>query len=150
MRPIQAVRTIGYDKINQLRHLLFLKDEPTTRAHMQKHAKIVNRKFDIFYRALETELGELGIASWSKAKGGYFISLNTEDGCAKRTYDLCKEAGLVLTPPGATFPYGNDPRDRNLRIAPTYPTDAELVKAVEVLICAVKLANLEKKLGFSH
>ena len=150
MRPIQAVRTIGYDKINQLRHLLFLKDEPTTRAHMQKHAKIVNRKFDIFYRALETELGELGVASWSKAKGGYFISLNTEDGCAKRTYDLCKEAGLVLTPPGATFPYGNDPRDRNLRIAPTYPTDAELVKAVEVLICAVKLANLEKKLGFLH
>ena len=148
MRPIQAVRTIGYDKINQLRHLLFLKDEPTTRAHMQKHAKIVNRKFDIFYHALEKELGGLDIAEWSKAKGGYFISLNTADGCAKRTYDLCKTAGLVLTPPGATFPYGEDPRDRNLRIAPTYPTDAELVKAVEVLICAVKLANLEKKLGF--
>lgn len=147
MRPIQAVRTIGYDKINQLRHLLFLKDEATTRAHMQKHAQIIRRKFDILYRALDQDLADTGIAQWSKARGGYFISLNTEDGCAKRTHALCKAAGLTLTPAGATFPYGIDPRDRNLRLAPTYPPDEELVKAAKILTCSIKLATLEKYLA---
>ena len=147
MKPIQAVRTIGYDKINQLRHLRFLKDEPTTRAHMQKHAAIVNRKFDILYRALEEGLGDLDIATWSKAKGGYFISLNAMDGCAKRIHALCKEAGVVLTPAGATFPYGRDPRDRNLRLAPTFPPDEELKQAAKVLVCAIKIASIDRLLG---
>ena len=147
MKPIQAVRTIGYDKINQLRHLRFLKDEPTTRAHMRKHAAIVNRKFDILYHALEEGLGDLDIATWSKAKGGYFISLNAMDGCAKRIHALCKEAGVVLTPAGATFPYGRDPRDRNLRLAPTFPPDEELKQAAKVLVCAIKIASIDRLLG---
>ena len=146
MRPIQAVRTIGYDKINQLRHLLFLKDAETTRAHMKKHAKIVLRKFRILYDVLQKELGDKGIAEWTNPRGGYFISMNTMDGCAKRTCELCQMAGVILTPAGATFPYGIDPRDRNLRLAPTYPVDEELVKAGQVLACATKLATLEKLL----
>ena len=147
MRPIQAVRTIGYDKINQLRHLLFLKDAETTRRHMQKHAAIVRRKFSVLYDVLSSELQDTGVATWTYPRGGYFVSMNTWPGCAKRTYELCKEAGVTLTPAGATYPYGIDPADSNLRLAPTYPSDEDLAMATHVLSCAVRLATLEKLLN---
>ena len=146
MRPIQGVRTIGYDKINQLRHLLFLKDAEHTREHMRRHAAIILRKLNILYDALDSELADAGVAEWTHPRGGYFVSMNTPDGCARRVWELCKEAGVVITKAGATFPYGIDPRDRNLRIAPTYPTDGELFDAVHVLAYAVRLAALEKLL----
>ena len=146
MRPIQGVRTIGYDKINQLRHLMFLKDAEHTRDHMRRHAAIILRKLTILYDALDTELADAGVAEWTHPRGGYFVSMNTPDGCAKRVWELCHNAGVTLTPAGATFPYGIDPRDRNLRIAPTYPSDAELAEAAHVLACVVRLASLEKLL----
>ena len=149
MRPIQAVRTIGYDKINQLRHLLFLKDAKTTRRHMQKHAAIVRRKFSVLYDVLSSELQDTGVATWTYPRGGYFVSMNTLPGCAKRTYELCKAAGVTLTPAGATYPYGIDPEDSNLRLAPTYPSDEDLAMATHVLSCAVRLATLEKMCALS-
>ena len=144
--PIQNVRTIGYDKVNQLRHVLFLKDKETTMAHMRKHAAIVGRKVSLLHKVLESELQEAEIAEWTYPRGGYFVSMNVADGCAKRVYNLCKEAGVTLTNAGATFPYGIDPRDRNLRLAPTYPSDADLESAAKVLCLAVRLATLEKLL----
>ncbi|MBO7150773.1 MAG: aminotransferase class I/II-fold pyridoxal phosphate-dependent enzyme [Clostridia bacterium] len=144
--PIQNVRTIGYDKVNQLRHVLFLKDKETTMAHMRKHSAIVGRKVSLLHKVLESELQEAEIAEWTYPRGGYFVSMNVADGCAKRVYNLCKEAGVTLTNAGATFPYGIDPRDRNLRLAPTYPSDADLESAAKVLCLAVRLATLEKLL----
>lgn len=144
--PIQNVRTIGYDKVNQLRHVRFLKDKETTMAHMRKHAAIVGRKVSILHSILEAELNDFGIAEWTYPRGGYFVSMDVEDGCAKRVFNLCKEAGVTLTNAGATFPYGIDPRDRNLRLAPTYPSDADLESAAKVLCIAVRLATLEKLL----
>ena len=144
--PIKNVRTIGYDKVNQLRHVLFLKDKETTMAHMRKHAAIVGRKVSLLHKVLESELQEAEIAEWTYPRGGYFVSMNVADGCAKRVYNLCKEAGVTLTNAGATFPYGIDPRDRNLRLAPTYPSDADLESAAKVLCLAVRLATLEKLL----
>ena len=113
---------------------------------MQKLAEIIRPKFDIVKDTLSRELGELEIASWSDPKGGYFISLNTLDGCAKRTYKLLKGAGVTVTTVGATYPYGNDLRDRNIRIAPTYPSNKELQEAMNVLCLCVKIASIEKML----
>ncbi|HWQ57558.1 MAG TPA: aminotransferase class I/II-fold pyridoxal phosphate-dependent enzyme [Clostridia bacterium] len=147
MKKLMNAQVISFDKLNQLRHVLFLKDKATTLAHMQKHAALMKPKFDIVVDALERELAPLGIARWHKPKGGYFVSLDVMDGCAKRVHALMKDAGVVMTGAGATFPYGVDPNDRNLRIAPSFPPVAELREAAEALCICVKLAAAEKLLN---
>ena len=142
-----TIQTIGYDKINQLRHVNYLKDKAGVEAHMQKHAAILKPKFDAVLSSFESKLAGKGIASWTKPNGGYFISLDVYEGCAKRTVALCKEAGVTLTGAGATYPYGKDPEDKNIRIAPTFPSRDELCKAVEVLCLCVEIAAIEKILG---
>lgn len=140
-------QTISYDKMNQLRHVRFFKNLDGIKAHMKKHAAIMKPKFDMVIEHLENELGGLGIASWIDPKGGYFISLDVMDGCAKRVGELCKEAGVTLTTVGATYPYFNDPKDSNIRIAPSLPPVAELDTATRILCVSVKLAAIEKLLG---
>lgn len=140
-------QTISYDKMNQLRHVRFFKNLDGIKAHMKKHAAIMKPKFDMVIDHLENELGGLGIASWIDPKGGYFISLDVMDGCAKRVGELCKEAGVTLTTVGATYPYFNDPKDSNIRIAPSLPPVAELDTATRILCVSVKLAAIEKLLG---
>lgn len=141
-----SMQTISYDKMNQLRHVKFFKDLDGIRAHMRKHAAIIAPKFKIVLDALDEQLKENDLARWTKPNGGYFISLNTTNCSAKRVGELCKELGVVLTSVGATYPYGVDAADRNIRIAPTYPSTDELKKAVEVLCLCVKLATLENLL----
>lgn len=138
-----AMQTISYDKMNQLRHVKYFKNLDGITAHMKKHAAIIAPKFAIVLEALENELKENDLARWTKPNGGYFISLNTTGCSAKRVGELCKELGVVLTSVGATYPYGKDAQDRNIRIAPTYPSTDELKKAVEVLCLCIKLATLE-------
>lgn len=140
-------QTISYDKMNQLRHVRFFKNLDGIKAHMKKHAAIMKPKFDMVIDHLENELGGLGIASWIDPKGGYFISLDVMDGCAKKVGELCKEAGVTLTTIGATYPYFNDPKDSNIRIAPSLPPVAELDTATRILCVSVKLAAIEKLLG---
>jgi len=142
-----AVQTIGPDKLNQLRHVRFFKDAARVMAHMEKHAAILRPKFKLVADTLRRELGGLGIAEWTEPEGGYFISFDAPDGCAKRIVALCAGAGVMLTPAGATYPYGNDPRDRNIRIAPTCPPLEELGEALEIFCAAVKLAGAEKYLS---
>lgn len=142
-----SIQTIGADKLNQLRHVRFFKDIDGIHAHMEKHAEILRPKFDAVTDCLDKELGGTGLAEWKKPNGGYFISLNTLDGCAKKTVELCKEAGVALTPAGATYPYGVDPRDRNIRIAPTFPPVEELKTAIYLLCLCVRIAGIEKMLG---
>ena len=138
-----SAQTIGYDKLNQLRHTAYFKNADAVHAHMMTLAKFIGKKFEITLGNLEALEG-LGIAEWTKPNGGYFVSLDVMPGTAKRVYELMKEAGVVLTSVGATFPYGVDPEDKNLRIAPTYPTDEELDLATKILVLAVKIAALEK------
>lgn len=140
-------QTISYDKMNQHRHVEFFKNVNGILAHMKKHAAILKPKFDMVLKHLNQELAGLGIASWTEPRGGYFISLDVLDGCAKRVGELCKEAGVVLTTVGATFPYGKDPNNRNIRIAPTYPPLDELDTAAELLCVCVRLAAAEKILA---
>lgn len=140
-------QTISYDKMNQHRHVEFFKDVNGILAHMKKHAAILKPKFDMVLKHLNQELAGLGIASWTEPRGGYFISLDVLDGCAKRVGELCKDAGVVLTTVGATFPYGKDPNNRNIRIAPTYPPLDELDTAAELLCVCVRLAAAEKILA---
>lgn len=140
-------QTISYDKMNQLRHVRFFKNLDGIKAHMKKHAAIMKPKFDMVIDHLENELGGLGIASWIDPNGGYFISLDVMNGCAKRVGELCKEAGVTLTTVGATYPYFNDPKDSNIRIAPSLPPVAELDTATRILCVSVKLAAIEKLLG---
>jgi DNA-binding transcriptional MocR family regulator len=142
-----SVRTIGYDKLNQLRTVRFLKNAENTRAHMRAIGKILRPKFDIVAEALERELGGTGLISWIRPKGGYFVSVDTMEGCAKAVVALAKEAGTTLTEAGATFPCGRDPRDANIRIAPTFPSEEELRKAMDLFCLCVKLAGLNKLLG---
>ena len=137
-------QTISYDKMNQLRHVKFFGDVSGIKEHMKKHAAIMKPKFDMVIKHLENELGGLGIASWVKPKGGYFISLDVMNGCAKRVGELCKEAGVILTPVGATFPYKLDPNNSNIRIAPSFPPVEELDLAAQILCVSVKLACIEK------
>ncbi|MBE6820772.1 MAG: aminotransferase class I/II-fold pyridoxal phosphate-dependent enzyme [Ruminococcaceae bacterium] len=142
-----TVQTIGYDKINQLRHANYLKDFASVEAHMQRHSDILKPKFSAVLDAFDAKLAGKGIAQWTKPNGGYFISLDVYEGCAKRTVALCKEAGVTLTGAGATFPYGKDPEDKNIRIAPTFPSRDELCKAVEILCLCVEISAIEKILG---
>ena len=141
-----GVQTIGYDKLNQLRHTAYFADSSAVHAHMMKLAEFIGRKFEITLRALDS-IGGLGIAEWTEPKGGYFVSLNVLDNTAKRVYGLCKDAGVTLTSVGATFPYGVDPRDENLRIAPTYPSDEDITLAMDILVLCVRIAAVEKYLG---
>ncbi|MDR1630740.1 MAG: aminotransferase class I/II-fold pyridoxal phosphate-dependent enzyme [Oscillospiraceae bacterium] len=138
-----TLQTISYDKVNQLRHARAFKDIAGIKEHMKLHAAILRPKFRCVLDILEKELGGLGVASWAKPNGGYFISLNVDGGSAKKAGELCRQAGLVLTGVGATFPGGIDPDDRNIRIAPTFPPVAELALAAELLCIAVKLVCLE-------
>ena len=141
-----SAQTIGPDKINQLRHARFFKDAAGVMAHMDKQAVILKPKFKLVADTLRNELGSLGIAQWTDPAGGYFISFNSLDGCAKKIVELCAGAGVALTPAGATFPNGNDPQDKNIRIAPTCPPLSELGEALEIFCAAVKLASAEKLL----
>ncbi len=145
--PILGAQTIGPDKLNQQRHLNFIPDVAALKAQMMRHAAIIAPKFRLLEDILTRELGDTGFAAWTHPKGGYFISLEVNSGCAKRVWELCKEAGLTLTPAGATFPYGRDPKDTNLRLAPTFCTMEELAGAAEILTCSVKLACMEKLLA---
>ena len=142
-----TVQTIGYDKINQLRHANYLKNLAGVEAHMNRHAEILKPKFEAVLKAFDEKLAGKGIAEWTNPNGGYFISLNVYEGCAKRTVSLCKDAGVTLTGAGATYPYGIDPEDKNIRIAPTFPSRDELCKAVEILCLCVEIAAIEKILG---
>lgn len=141
-----TLRTIGYDKVNQLRHARYFKNLEGLRNHMKKHADIIRPKFEAVLSVLEKELGGLGIGEWTKPLGGYFISFEAMDGCAKEIVARCKELGVVLTGAGATFPYGKDPKDSNIRIAPTYPTAEEMAEATDVFVLCVKLVSVEKLL----
>ena len=143
MKKLLNAQVISFDKMNQLRHVLFLKDKAGVLAHMKKHAAIMKPKFDAVIAALDT-LAPYGIASYNRPKGGYFVSLNVMNGCAKRVHQLMKEAGVVMTGPGATFPYGKDPDDKNLRIAPSLPPVEDVKQAMEVLCACIKLAAAEK------
>ena len=147
MLGLLGIQTISYDKVNQLRHVRFLKDKAHTLELMKQHAAIMKPKFEAVLSALDREIAPLGIAQWKRPKGGYFISVDTMDGLAKRTLALCKEAGVVMTGAGATFPYGVDPRDRNIRIAPSLPPVEELEQAIAVFCTCLKLAALEKLLA---
>ena len=140
-------QTIGPDKLNQLRHARMFKNADDVKAHMKKHAGILRPKFDAVLTELENQLGGTGIARWTKPNGGYFISLYVKEGTASRVEQLCANAGMILTPAGATYPYGKDPDDSNLRIAPSYPSVEEIKKASLILCVAVKYAALEKLLS---
>ena len=147
MQKLMGIQMISYDKVNELRHVLYLKDKETTLVLMKKHAQVLAPKFRCVLEKLDTQIAPLGIATWQRPKGGYFVSVNTEPGLAKRTLALCKEAGVVMTGAGATFPYGVDPQDSNIRIAPSLPPVHELEKAMEVFCVSLRLAALEKLLA---
>jgi len=147
IRKRLTAQTIGPDKLNQLRHVRFFKDAAGVMAHMEKHAAILRPKFKLISDTLNREFGGLGIAEWTEPAGGYFVNFDSLEGCAKRIVALCGEAGVALTPAGATYPNGNDPADRNIRIAPTCPPLAELKDALDIFCVAVKLASVEKYLA---
>lgn len=141
-----SVQTIGFDKMNQLRHVRYFKDAEGVKKHMSKHAALLRPKFEAVIKMFDEELDGYGIATWTKPNGGYFISYDVMEGCAKKVVKMCKDAGLVLTGAGAPFPYGIDPKDSNIRIAPSYPSPVELVDACKILIVCTKIAAIEKLL----
>jgi len=147
IRKQMTIQTIGHDKVNQLRHARFFKDIHGVVEHMKKHAEILRPKFEAVIDGLEKELGGLEIGSWIKPRGGYFISFDALEGCAKAIVAKAKEAGVVMTGAGATFPYGKDPQDSNIRIAPSFPTPEELALATEIFVLSVKLVSIDKILG---
>ena len=142
-----TVQTIGHDKVNQLRHVRYFGDINGIIEHMKKHADILRPKFEAVLEILERELGGLGIGEWTKPKGGYFISFDSLDGCAKDIVARCKKAGVVMTGAGATYPYGKDPHDSNIRIAPSYPPLSDLITATELFTLCVKLSSINKLLA---
>ena len=142
-----TVQTIGHDKINQLRHTRFFKDIDGMKAHMDKHAEILRPKFEAVINEFDCELSGLEIGTWTRPVGGYFISFDALDGCAKAIVAKCKEAGVVLTGAGATFPYGKDPKDSNIRIAPSFPEPEELEAAARIFVLCVKLVSIDKYLS---
>ena len=146
-RKYMTVQTIGHDKLNQLRHVRFFKDINGLHEHMKKHADILRPKFELVLATLDKELNGLGIGEWTKPHGGYFISFDSLDGCAKAIVARAKEAGVILTGAGATYPYGKDPKDSYIRIAPSFPTLEDLGKAAQVFVLCVKLVSVEKLLG---
>ncbi len=147
IKKLLAIQTIGHDKLNQYRHVKFLKDMDGIEAHMKKHAAILKPKFDMVIDILSSNLGDKNIAWWNKPNGGYFISFNTMPGCASAIVKMAADAGVVLTPAGATYPYGKDPNDANIRIAPTLPPVSELKKAMELLCVCVQIVSAKKLLG---
>ncbi len=147
IRKQMQVQTIGHDKVNQLRHARFFGDINGMVEHMKKHADILRPKFDAVLETLDRELGGLEIGSWIAPRGGYFISFDSMEGCAKAIVAKAKEAGLVMTGAGATFPYGKDPKDSNIRIAPSYPTLEDLKVAAEIFVLSVKIVSVDKLLG---
>ena len=142
-----SVQSIGPDKMNQLRHANFLKDYEHVIEHMRKHAKLLKPKFDVFLETFEEEMGDTGIFTWSKPEGGYFISVDTLPGLAKKTVAKCNECGVAFTPAGSTYPYKIDPQDRNIRIAPSFPPYSQLKDAATILCICVKICTLEQLLG---
>ena len=147
IKKSMTIQTIGYDKINQLRHVRYFKDFDGIKAHMRRHANIMRPKFEAVQQVLARELDGLQIGSWTNPNGGYFISFDAMEGCAKAIVAKCKEAGVTLTGAGATFPYGKDPKDSNIRIAPSFPTPEEMAQATDLFVLCVKLVSVEKLLG---
>lgn len=146
IKDTMTIQTIGPDKLNQLRHVLYFKNIDGMKAHMMKHAAIMRPKFEAIEEVLSKELDGLEIGSWTKPNGGYFISFEAMEGCAKEIVSKCKEAGVVLTGAGATYPYKKDPKDSNIRIAPTFPSEEELSIATDLFVLCVKLVSAEKLL----
>lgn len=146
MKRFLTIQTIGYDKVNQLRHVRYFKNLDGMREHMKKQAALIRPKFEAVLAVLDRELSGAGIGTWTKPNGGYFISFDAMEGCAKAIVAKCKEAGVVLTGAGATFPYGKDPKDSNIRIAPSFPTPQEMAQATDLFVLCVKLVSVEKLL----
>ncbi len=146
-KKTMTIQTIGFDKLNQLRHVRYFKDINGMKAHMKKHAAIMRPKFEAVLEVLDRELSGLGIGSWVKPHGGYFISFDALPGCAKEIVSRCREAGVTLTGAGATYPYKKDPADSNIRLAPTFPTSEELAMAADLFVLCVKLVSVEKMLA---
>lgn len=144
IKEYMTVQTIGHDKINQLRHVRFFGGIVGMHKHMKKHAEILRPKFEAVENTLEQELGEAGIGTWTKPMGGYFISFDAMEGCAKKIVAKAAEAGLKMTDAGATYPYGKDPKDSNIRIAPSFPSLEELKLATEIFVLSVKLISIDK------
>ena len=147
IRPILATQTIGYDKINQMRHVKYFGNADGIKAHMREHASLIRPKFEAMEHLFDKYLDGLDVASWNCPRGGYFINFNTMPGCAKRVYQLCRSVGVTLTPAGASFPYGRDPEDTNLRIAPTFPEMQDLRLATKILCTCTRIAAAEKLLS---
>lgn len=147
VRKSMTIQTIGYDKINQLRHVRYFKDLAGIQEHMRRHAALLRPKFEAVLTVLERELGGRGIGTWTKPNGGYFISFDALEGCAKQIVAKCREAGMVLTGAGATYPYGNDPKDSNIRIAPSFPSAEEMAAAADLFVLCVKLVSVDKLLA---
>jgi DNA-binding transcriptional MocR family regulator len=146
-KKTMTIQTIGHDKINQLRHVRYFKDINGMKAHMKKHAAVMRPKFEAVLAVLDRELTGLEIGSWVRPNGGYFISFDALEGCAKAIVNKCREAGVVLTGAGATYPYKKDPKDSNIRLAPTFPTSEELALATDLFVLCVKLVSVEKLLA---
>lgn len=146
LQSLLKFQIISYDKVNQLRHVRYLRDKAHTIEIMKRHAGVLAPKFSCVLETLKREIGPLGLATWEEPKGGYFISVNTLPGLARRTLELCKQAGVTMTGAGATYPYGKDPADSNIRIAPSYPALEELRQAIEIFCLCLKLAALEKEI----
>ncbi|HAZ91450.1 MAG TPA: aminotransferase, partial [Eubacterium sp.] len=147
IKKTMTVQTIGYDKVNELRHVRYFKNIDGIKSKMKEHAKLLAPKFEAVLKVFDEELKPLGIAEYTRPLGGYFISFETMEGCAKDVVAKCKDAGVVLTKAGAPFPYGIDPKDTNIRIAPSFPSPAEMEQAAKVFVVAVKLSSLEKLLS---
>lgn len=146
-KKTMTIQTIGYDKLNQLRHVRYFKNIENMKAHMKKHANVIRPKFEAVLQVLEKELSGLEIGSWVKPSGGYFISFDAMEGCAGEIVSKCKEAGVVLTGAGATYPYKKDPKDSNIRLAPTFPAPEELAVATDLFVLCVKLVSVQKLLS---